>query len=189
MLSIGILLKLGINVYDILRVIKQSEFVIPGRFNVINCNNKFSAIIDYAHTPDGIKNVLGAIKLLAKKKIITVFGCGGNRDKTKRREMCDVALNFSDLVIVTTDNPRYENPELIIDDIVRGVVSEKLVRITDRKSAIEYAMQIANENDVVAILGKGAENYQEIKGVKFPYSDFEVVNNCNKYSLKGKIKA
>ena len=189
MLSIGILLKIGINVYDILRVIKQSEFVIPGRFNVINCNNKFSAIIDYAHTPDGIKNVLGAIKLLAKKKIITVFGCGGNRDKTKRREMCDVALNFSDLVIVTTDNPRYENPELIIDDIVRGVVSEKLVRITDRKSAIEYAMQIANENDVVAILGKGAENYQEIKGVKFPYSDFEVVNNFNKYSLKGKIKA
>ena len=123
------------------------------------------------------------------ERLITVFGCGGNRDKTKRREMCDVALNFSDLVIVTTDNPRYENPELIIDDIVRGVVSEKLVRITDRKSAIEYAMQIANENDLVAILGKGAENYQEIKGVKFPYSDFEVVNNCNKYSLKGKIKA
>ena len=189
LMAIAILFKLGINIYDILRVIKQTEFVIPGRFNVINCENKFSAVIDYAHTPDGIKNVLTAIKQLPVNNIITVFGCGGNRDKTKRREMCDVALSLSDYVIVTTDNPRNENPELIIDDIVRGVSSDKLIRITDRKSAIEYALSIAKEYDVVAILGKGAENYQEIKGVKFPYSDFEVVNNCIKFSLKGKIKA
>ncbi len=185
LMSIGILAKLGFNIQNVLQIVRTSTFTIPGRFNVIHTPRNFSVVIDYAHTPDGIKNVLSAIKTLPAGKIITVFGCGGNRDKTKRPEMCEVACELSDFVVVTTDNPRNENPDLIIDDIVRGTTRENLVRITDRKSAIEHALSVAKPNDVVAILGKGAENYQEINGVKIPYSDFEVVDNYFKYSLKG----
>ena len=103
--------------------------------------------------------------------------------------MGDVSVSLSDYVIVTTDNPRDENPEMIIDDIVKNVTSKNIVRITDRKSAIEYALTIAKENDIVAILGKGAETYQEVKGVKIHFSDYEVVDNFFKYSLKREMKA
>ena len=120
--------------------------------------------------------------------LITVFGCGGDRDKTKRSEMCDIATSLSDQVIVTSDNPRNENPDMIIDDIVRGTTSKKITRITDRRSAIEHALSIAKKNDVVAILGKGAENYQEIQGVKYPYSDYDVVDNYFKYTVTKEMK-
>lgn len=99
-----------------------------------------------------------------------------------------MACGLSDYVIVTSDNPRFENPELIIDDILRDNTSKNVVKITDRKSAIEYALSIARDNDVVAILGKGAENYQEIKGVKFPYSDYDVVDNYFKYQNKSVLR-
>ena len=118
-----------------------------------------------------------------------MFGCGGNRDKTKRAEMGQVASNMSDYTIVTSDNPRNENPEMIIDDIVRGNNSKNITRITDRRSAIEYALSIAKENDIVAILGKGAETYQEINGVKLHFSDYEVVDNYFKYTIKNEIRA
>ena len=189
MMATAILMNLGFNLKDIIAVIKANKFVVPGRFNILNTNSDFNVVVDYAHTPDGIKNVLNATKKLSHNKIITVFGCGGNRDKTKRSEMGDVAVSLSDYVIVTTDNPRDENPEMIIDDIVKNITSKNVVRITDRKSAIEYALTIANKNDVVAILGKGAESYQEIKGVKVHFSDYEVVDNFFKYSLKREMKA
>jgi UDP-N-acetylmuramoyl-L-alanyl-D-glutamate--2,6-diaminopimelate ligase len=162
---------------------------VPGRFNVLSTPVNFNVVVDYAHTPDGIKNILLTLKKLPHQKLITVFGCGGNRDKTKRPEMGEMALMFSDYVVVTSDNPRDENPEMIIDDIVRGINSKNIVRITDRKSAIEYALSIAKPNDIVAILGKGAENYQEIKGIKVHFSDYEVVDNFFKYSLKSELKA
>lgn len=188
LMSIGCLVELGVDIKDIIEVVNTHAFVVPGRFNVLSVDAKFNVIIDYAHTPDGIKNVLSAIKCLPISHIITVFGCGGNRDKTKRKEMGATAISLSDFVIVTSDNPRNENPDMIIDDIVRDIKVDNFVRITDRKSAIEYALSIAKENDVVAILGKGAENYQEINGVKIPFSDYDVVDNYFKYTVKGEAK-
>lgn len=188
-MSLAILTNLGFNLKDILNIVKTNEFVVPGRFNVLKTDSDFNVIIDYAHTPDGIKNVLSAIKKLKHNKIITVFGCGGNRDRTKRSEMGDMAVNLSDYVIVTSDNPRDENPEMIIDEIVKNITSKNVVRITERKSAIEYALSIAKPNDIVVILGKGAENYQEIKGIKIHFSDYEVVDNYFKYALKRELKA
>lgn len=186
-LALGCLLELGFNLKDISKVVNQTKFSVPGRLNFINTSENFNVIIDYAHTPDGIKNVLSTVKKMPVNKLITVFGCGGNRDKTKRSEMGQVALGLSDYVIVTSDNPRDENPEMIIDEIVAGIESKKMVRITERKSAIEYALSIAKNNDVVAILGKGNENYQEIKGEKIPFSDYTVVENYFKYKLKSEI--
>jgi len=189
MMAVSILLKLGFALKDILNIIKTHEFVVPGRFNVLKTDRDFNVLVDFAHTPDGIKNVLSTLKKLPHNKLITVFGCGGNRDKTKRSEMGDMALKLSDYVIVTSDNPRDENPEMIIDDIVKNINSKNVVRITDRKSAIEYALSVAKKDDIVAILGKGAENYQEIKGIKTHFSDYEVVDNYLKYSLKSEMKA
>lgn len=188
MLAIVSLLELGFNIKEILSSIKSIEFAIPGRFNVLSIDAPYNVIIDYAHTPDGIKNVLSTINRLPVGKIITVFGCGGNRDKTKRSEMGKVAASLSSQVIVTSDNPRDENPEAIIDDIVRGNENKNIIRIVERRSAIEYALSIAKTSDVVVILGKGAENYQEIKGVKMQYSDYVVVDNYFKYLPKGELK-
>jgi UDP-N-acetylmuramoyl-L-alanyl-D-glutamate--2,6-diaminopimelate ligase len=189
LMALGVLTNLGFNIKDLVNIIKSSEFIVPGRFNVLKTDTDFIVVVDYAHTPDGIKNILTAMKKLPHKKIITVFGCGGNRDKTKRSEMGEVATNLSDYVIVTTDNPRDENPEMIIDDILKGITSKQVIKITDRKSAIEYALSMAKKDDIVAILGKGAENYQEIKGVKIHFSDYEVVDNYFKYSIKSELNA
>jgi len=189
MLATASLMNLGFSLKEILSVIKTNDFVVPGRFNVLKTDRDFNVVVDYAHTPDGLKNIISTLKKLPHNKIITVFGCGGNRDKTKRSEMGDLAVSLSDYVIVTSDNPRDENPELIIADIVKNITSKNIVKITDRKSAIEYALSIAKENDIVAILGKGNENYQEIKGIKTHFSDYEVVDNFFKYSLKREMKA
>ena len=189
MMATAILTKLGISMKEILSAIKSHEFIVPGRFNVLKTNSDYNVLIDFAHTPDGIKNILTTLKKLPHNKIITVFGCGGNRDKTKRSEMGDMALRLSDYVIVTSDNPRDENPEMIIDDIVQNINSKNVVRITDRRSAIEYALSVAKKGDIVAILGKGAENYQEIKGLKTHFSDYEVVDNYFKYTLKSELNA
>ena len=188
LMATAILSQLGFKIKDIIRTIKAEEFMIPGRFNVLQTNTNYNVLIDYAHTPDGIKNILSSLNKLPHSKIITVFGCGGNRDKTKRSEMGEIALKNSDYVIVTSDNPRDENPEMSIDDIVRNINSKNVVRLTDRRAAIEYALSIAQKNDIVAILGKGAENYQEIKGLKTRFSDYEVVDNYFKYALKSELK-
>ncbi len=190
LMAVAVIGRLNFDINDILKVIKESNFVIPGRFNVLNIDADFHVIVDYAHTPDGIANILSTIKKLPISRLITVFGCGGDRDKTKRNEMCSTALAFSNLVVVTSDNPRSENPDMIIDDVVRGMESKNLTRITDRKSAIEYALSIAKKGDVVAILGKGAENYQEIKGVKYPFSDYKIVEEYFKLNEnKKRVKA
>jgi UDP-N-acetylmuramoyl-L-alanyl-D-glutamate--2,6-diaminopimelate ligase len=188
LMATAVLNKLDFSLKEILEVVKTCEFFVPGRFNILKADTDFRIIVDYAHTPDGIKNVLTAIKKLPHNKIITVFGCGGNRDQTKRSEMGDIAVKLSDNVIITTDNPRDENPEMIIDEIVKNITTNDFIRITDRKSAIEYALSIAKPDDIVAILGKGAETYQEIKGVKVHFSDYEVVDNYFKYSLKREMR-
>lgn len=152
---------------------------VEGRLNRFNLSNGVVAFIDFAHTPDGIEQALNAIRDLKFKQIITVFGCSGNRDKDKRHKMGQIAEKLSDYVVLTTDNPRFENPELILDDIEIGMEKTAHTRFVSREQAIEFALTLAKKGDCVAILGKGAETYQDINGVNVPYSDFEVVKNFN----------
>ncbi len=150
---------------------------VPGRVEVVY-SGEFTVIVDYAHTPDAIENVLRTLRKLTKNRLISVFGAGGNRDREKRPMMGKSAEKFSDLIILTSDNPRDEEPEKIIDDILEGISDKSKVIIeVDRKKAIEKALNLAREGDIVAILGKGHETYQEIKGVKYPFNDSEVVKN------------
>lgn len=143
-----------------------------GRFNVINTDKM--VIIDYAHTPDGLENLLKAALMLKKRRLITVFGCGGNRDKTKRPIMGAISQKYSDLVILTSDNPRLEEPADIIADIASGM-QEGYISVPDRGEAIKMALALAKEEDIIVIAGKGAEQYLDTKGVKIPYSDMEEV--------------
>ncbi len=152
-----------------------------GRFETyISPQNKIG-ILDYAHTPDALENVLSTIEEIKteKQKIITVVGCGGNRDTAKRPEMARIALFYSDTVILTSDNPRFEDPDSIIDDMEKGIQTQaeqnKVLRITDRKTAIQTATKLAQPNDIILIAGKGHETYQEIKGVKYPFDDKEIL--------------
>ena len=165
-------------------LINMSELdPVTGRFDIIsNRDNTIFAVIDYAHTPDALKNILSTLGNIRKKpaKIITVFGAGGDRDKTKRPEMGKIAVRLSDMVIVTSDNPRTEDPKEIINDIVAGIeekAKEKVLEIEDRRQAIKTALKLADKNDLVVIAGKGHEDYQEINGKRFPFSDKEIVKN------------
>ena len=150
---------------------------VEGRLNRFHLSNGVVAFIDFAHTPDGIEKALNAIRELKFKQIITVFGCSGNRDKDKRHKMGQIAEKLSDYVVLTTDNPRFENPELILDDIEIGMEKTAHTRFVSREQAIEFALTLAKKGDCVAILGKGAETYQDINAVHVPYNDFEVVKN------------
>ncbi|ULT46093.1 hypothetical protein KRR40_06405 [Niabella defluvii] len=136
--------------------------------------------MDYAHTPDALLNVLATIKKLKKgfEQVITVAGCGGNRDKTKRPVMAEVACEYSDRVILTSDNPRFEDAAEIIRDMEAGIpagAKRKCISITDRREAIKTAVSLANKEDIILVAGKGHEKYQEINGVKHHFDDKEVV--------------
>jgi UDP-N-acetylmuramoyl-L-alanyl-D-glutamate--2,6-diaminopimelate ligase len=138
-------------------------------------------LIDYAHTDDALKNVLTTLKPLCKGRLIVVFGCGGDRDRTKRPRMAKVVEQLADFVIVTSDNPRTEKPQDIIDEIIAGFEnpgSEKITVETDRKKAIKLAIKSAGKNDIVLIAGKGHENYQIIGKQKFPFSDKTIAREC-----------
>lgn len=149
---------------------------VEGRFEIVKNNKNLNIIVDYAHTPDALKNILTSVKEFAKGKIITVFGCGGDRDKQKRPIMGFIGQENSDIAIITSDNPRSENPKNIIEDIVRGINKEKnnYIVIEDRKEAIEKAIKMANENDIVIIAGKGHETYQIIGKVKYDFDDRKI---------------
>lgn len=153
---------------------------VSGRFDSMRSPNGYTAIIDYAHTPDALVNVLNAIHdvLKGRGKVITVVGAGGNRDKGKRPLMAQESVKQSDKVIITSDNPRFEKPQDIINDMLAGLNKEemkKVLAITDRKEAIRTACMLASAGDVILIAGKGHENYQDIKGVKYHFDDKEVV--------------
>lgn len=176
-------IELGADVEEVL--VKMSELVpVNGRFEAIRSPKGFSAIVDYAHTPDALVNVLGAIKEILgnKGKIITVVGCGGNRDKGKRPIMAKEAGMSSDRLVLTSDNPRFEEPEDILKDMQEGLDSEELraktITITDRREAIRTALMLAESGDVVLIAGKGHEDYQDVKGVKHHFDDHEVVREA-----------
>ncbi|HLF46649.1 MAG TPA: UDP-N-acetylmuramoyl-L-alanyl-D-glutamate--2,6-diaminopimelate ligase [Chitinophagaceae bacterium] len=152
-----------------------------GRFDyMIAPKTRVIAIVDYAHTPDALLNVLATIKKLKKgfEKMITVVGCGGDRDKTKRPLMAEVACEHSDRVVLTSDNPRSEDPAQIIKDMEKGVnaaAKRNCISIMDRKEAIKTAISLANEEDIILVAGKGHEKYQEIKGIKYHFDDKEIV--------------
>jgi UDP-N-acetylmuramoyl-L-alanyl-D-glutamate--2,6-diaminopimelate ligase len=155
---------------------------IQGRFQHMHAQAGFDAIVDYAHTPDALKNVLTTIRQVKKKSgnIITVIGCGGNRDKSKRPLVAQVALKFSDRVIFTSDNPRSEIPQAIIQDMQVGMTpaqQRQALTIVDRAEAIKTACQLARPNDVVLIAGKGHETYQEIQGKRYPFDDREILRS------------
>lgn len=148
---------------------------VEGRFNVYSSNKGFDVVIDYAHTPDGLKNVLKTASGLTSGRLICVFGCGGGRDRQKRPIMARVAEKFCDFVVVTSDNPRFEDPKAIIEEVSAGFVENNHIEIEDRFEAIKYAMQNARPRDLVMICGKGAEDYMEIMGEKHHFKDCEVV--------------
>jgi len=147
---------------------------VPGRFERVNCGQDYTVIVDYAHTPDALERVLTAARKLTKGKLITVFGCGGDRDKTKRPIMGNVATNLSDYAIVTSDNPRTEDPMQIISNILDGIKDGQYEVIADRKSAIQKAIEIAEKGDFIVVAGKGHENYQIIGKEKIHFDDKEV---------------
>ena len=173
---------LGIEKLEILTTISQLENV-SGRFESIISDDGITAIVDYAHTPDALRNVLETINDIRKggQKLIAVVGCGGDRDKGKRPKMAHIASQLSDQSILTSDNPRTENPQTIIDEMEMGITSEnykKTLSILDRRQAIKTACKYSERGDIILIAGKGHENYQEINGVRSHFNDLEEVKNC-----------
>ena len=175
----GVSVELGLEKIEVLRLLSELESV-SGRFQFIVSNKKITAIVDYAHTPDALENVLSTINDIRtqNEQLITIVGCGGDRDKTKRPIMANIASKMSDKAIITSDNPRTENPSVIISEMEAGVEPQnfkKTLSIEDRKQAIKTACQLANENDIILIAGKGHETYQEINGVRHDFDDMKIV--------------
>ncbi|MDR0195484.1 MAG: UDP-N-acetylmuramoyl-L-alanyl-D-glutamate--2,6-diaminopimelate ligase [Myroides sp.] len=175
----GAAVQLGVDEEQALLEVSKLTSV-AGRFQYVVSSKKVTAIIDYAHTPDALKNVIDTINSIRtfNEKLITVVGCGGNRDKTKRPEMAQIASELSNKVIFTSDNPRFEDPNVILEEMERGVEPQntmKTVVVEDRKQAIKLACQQAEAGDIILIAGKGHETYQEIKGVRNHFNDLEIV--------------
>jgi UDP-N-acetylmuramoyl-L-alanyl-D-glutamate--2,6-diaminopimelate ligase len=171
--------ELGMDKLEALRLLSELESV-SGRFQFIVSDTKITAIVDYAHTPDALENVIKTINDIRtnNEQLITVVGCGGDRDKTKRPIMANIASTMSNKVIITSDNPRTEDPIDIITDMEEGVQPQnqrKTLSIVDRKQAIKTACQLASPNDIILIAGKGHETYQEINGVRYDFDDMEIV--------------
>ena len=172
---IGVAYELGLEKIEILTIISQLESV-SGRFEHLVSDNGVIAIVDYAHTPDALKNVLKTINDIRtnNEKLITVIGCGGDRDKTKRPKMAHIASQLSTQAIFTSDNPRTENPDTILEEMEEGVSAEnlkKIITISDRRQAIKTACKFSEAGDILLIAGKGHENYQEISGERFHFDD------------------
>ncbi|MEL1245730.1 UDP-N-acetylmuramoyl-L-alanyl-D-glutamate--2,6-diaminopimelate ligase [Flavobacterium sp. DGU11] len=171
--------NLGLESVEVLRLMSELESV-SGRFQFIISETNITAIVDYAHTPDALENVLKTIEDIRTRneQLITVVGCGGDRDTTKRPIMANIASSMSDRAIFTSDNPRSEDPVDIIEDMEKGVEPQnykKTVAMVDRKQAIKLACQLAMPNDIILIAGKGHETYQEIRGVKYDFDDMQTV--------------
>jgi UDP-N-acetylmuramoyl-L-alanyl-D-glutamate--2,6-diaminopimelate ligase len=175
----GTAIELGMESLEVLRLMSELKSV-SGRFQFIVSDTKITAIVDYAHTPDALENVLKTINDIRTRneQLITVVGCGGDRDKTKRPIMAQIATQLSDKVILTSDNPRTENPETIIAEMESGVEPQnykKSISISDRKQAIKTACQLASDKDIILIAGKGHETYQEINGIRHDFDDMKIV--------------
>ena len=174
---IGIAYQLGISVADSAAALRTAQGV-KGRMEVVPTPGKdYSVLIDYSHTPDALENVISSVQDFCQGRVITVFGCGGDRDPIKRPIMGEIGVKLSDIAIITSDNPRTEDPEAIIADIVAGVKDEYGMYkvVCDRRAAIRYAMDIAEKDDIIILAGKGHETYQEINGVKHHLDEREEV--------------
>ncbi|ENZ01946.1 UDP-N-acetylmuramyl-tripeptide synthetase [Clostridium thermobutyricum] len=167
-----------------LREIKEGlkDVSVPGRCERVmkNINLPYEILIDYAHTPDGLLNILETCREFTKGRLISVFGCGGDRDKLKRPEMGDIGTRLSDIAIITSDNPRTEDEESIIEDIIKGVKEGEYIKITNRREAIKKALEIAKKDDVILIAGKGHETYQILKTGKIHFDEREVIEEILK---------
>ena len=173
----GIAKELGISLADCAEALKSAEGV-KGRVEVVPTPGMpYSVLIDYAHTPDGLENVLSSVKDFCKGRVIGVFGCGGDRDPIKRPIMGGIGVRLSDIAVITSDNPRTEDPMAIIEDILKGVKQEygEYIVIEDRRAAIRYAMDIAKKDDIIVLAGKGHETYQDIGGHKYHLDEREEV--------------
>ena len=173
---------LGLDKLETLTIISELESV-SGRFEYVISEDGITAIVDYAHTPDALKNVLETINDIrtGNENVITVFGCGGDRDQTKRPKMAHIASQLSSQVIFTSDNPRTEDAQTILDEIEVGVSPEnyrKTLTVLDRRQAIKTACKLSKAGDIILIAGKGHENYQEINGIRTHFDDLEEVKNC-----------
>lgn len=175
--AIATAIRIGIEPCLITEALSNTNYI-PGRLQEISFPNKLRVFVDYAHTPGAILSALKVLKDLVPQngKIITVFGCGGNRDRKKRKLMAQAVEKFSDFAVVTNDNPRFEDPEKIIGEIIPGFTKKmRYTVIENRKEAIIYAIEKASSNYIVAILGKGHEDYQEIKGIRYPFNDIQII--------------
>ena len=172
-------IELGLDMETICEGVKNARGVM-GRVEVVPTDTDYTVIIDYAHTPDGLENIINAVKEYAKGKVITLFGCGGDRDNSKRAIMGEIAGRFSDFTIITSDNPRTENPESIIEQIEEGMkkTDGDYTVIVNRREAIDYALSIAKAEDVIILAGKGQETYQIIGKEKFDFDERVVVYEC-----------
>ncbi len=172
------LIELGFDFSKVLYALSLSEGV-KGRIEVVPTDTDYTVIIDYAHSPDGLKNIISSLRKIAKARIITVFGCGGDRDRTKRPIMGAIAAKLSDVIVVTSDNPRTEDPDAIIEDILAGIKGSKVRKIveSDRTMAIKAAMEEAETDDIVLLAGKGHETYQIFGTEKIHYDEREVVKD------------
>lgn len=167
---------LGIPLEDVIAALEAVDGI-AGRFQAVDGAEDYTVIVDYAHTPDGLVNVISTAQAFAQGRVITVFGCGGDRDRTKRPLMGQVAAELSDYCVVTSDNPRTEDPEKILQDILPGVekhMQQESYHVEiDRRQAIRFAIDLAQPGDVVLLAGKGHENYQDVRGVKHHFDDYE----------------
>lgn len=178
----------GISIEEAIRGI--SDVYIPGRSEKIECGQPFDVFIDYAHTPDGVKNTLEQLRLTNPNRLISIFGCGGDRDKTKRPLMGEIAEKYSDFVVVTSDNPRSEDEYSILIDIEKGMKANNHELVCDRKEAIRRSLVMATKGDMIILLGRGHEEYQKVKGEKVFFNDRLVVEDLLKqlgYQKKNNI--
>lgn len=169
--AIAICLHFGVSKENILKALKEAK--VKGRIEMVKVSDKFTLMIDYAHNAMSLESLLSTLKEYQPKRLVCLFGCGGNRSKLRRYEMGEVSGRLADLTIITSDNPRDEEPQAIIDDIKVGIgkTEGKYVEILDRKEAIAYAIHHGEEGDVIVLAGKGHEDYQEIKGKKYPMDE------------------
>ena len=174
--ALGIVLQIGMSLSDAAHSLATATGV-KGRVEVVPTDTDYTVLIDYAHTPDGVENVLRAVRGFAKGRVIALFGCGGDRDRTKRPKMGKIAADLADFCVVTSDNPRTEDPKAIIDDILEGMKDTKtpMQVIVDRSEAIHWALAHAKKDDVIVLMGKGHETYQEVNHVKHHMDEREIV--------------
>ncbi len=176
--AVAVLINMGFSINDISEACKNLDYI-KGRAEIVKIPRNFTVMIDYAHTPDGLESILRSVREFTKGRVITVFGCGGDRDKSKRAEMGRIAGDLSDIAVITSDNPRTENPILIINDILYGMEKAKsrIAVIENRRQAIEFALSKARNGDLVLLAGKGHEMYQIIGNEKKPFDERKIVKD------------